>query len=129
MTRVQATFLALVAVQAAHSVEAYVGRLYEVFAPARFVSGLISQDLQRGFLVFNAILVAFGFWCFFWPIRRDWPSAIALMRLWIAIELVNGIGHPRFFNCGLSLLKTNERVSTVGDKIPFNDDGTRSVAS
>jgi hypothetical protein len=80
--------------QAAHSTEEYLGRLYEVFAPARFVSGLISHDLERGFLIFNALLVSFGFWCFLWPVRRGWSSAVPLAWLWVAIELLNGIGHP-----------------------------------
>ncbi len=60
MTRIQLTFLALIAVQAVHSFEEYRGRLYEVFAPARMVSGLISDDLDRGFLIGNVVLVAFG---------------------------------------------------------------------
>lgn len=88
------SFLALVGVQAAHSVEEYLGRLYDVFPPARFVSGLISQNLERGFVIFNVGLVAFGLWCFLWPVRRQWPSAVPLAWLWVAIELVNGIGHP-----------------------------------
>jgi hypothetical protein len=94
MTRIERTFLALVAVQAAHSVEEYVGRLYEVFPPARLVSGVFSQDLQRGFLIFNVALVAFGIWCFLWPLRRHWAVAPALAWFWVVIELVNGIGHP-----------------------------------
>jgi len=93
MTRIQATLLALVVAQAAHSIEECSGRLYEVFAPARFASGLISQDPRRGFLVINAALVAFGLWCVFWPIRRHWRSAAGLIWFWIAIELVNGVGH------------------------------------
>lgn len=94
MTRVEFSFLALVAAQAAHSVEEYVGRLYELFPPARFVSSLFSQDLQRGFLIFNGGLVAFGIWCFLWPLRRHWAAAPAVAWLWVGIELVNGIGHP-----------------------------------
>ena len=94
VTRFHATFLALVVTQATHSYEEYVGRLYEVFAPARLVSGLISRDLERGFLIFNTTLVLFGFWCFFWPVRRGWPAAVPLAWLWVAIELLNGIGHP-----------------------------------
>ena len=93
MTRFQVTFLALVLAQAAHSTEEYLGRLYEIFAPARFVSGLISQDLERGFLIFNASLVLFGLWCFLWPVRHQWPSAVPLAWLWVAIELGNGVGH------------------------------------
>lgn len=94
VTRFQATFLALIVAQAAHSVEEYLGRLYAVFAPARFVSGLISQDLERGFLICNIVLVLFGLWCFLWPVRRGWPAAVPLAWLWIGIELLNGIGHP-----------------------------------
>jgi Protein of unknown function with HXXEE motif len=94
MTRFQTAFLALVVAQAAHSTEEYLGRLYDVFAPARFVSGLISQDRELGFLIFNAALVLFGLWCFFWPVRRNWPVASSLAWLWIAIELLNGVGHP-----------------------------------
>jgi hypothetical protein len=87
-------FLALVIAQAAHSIEEYVFRLYEVFAPARFVSGLISTDLRTGFIVFNLAFVAFGFWCYAVPVRRALPAAIPLMWLFIVVEILNGIGHP-----------------------------------
>jgi hypothetical protein len=92
--RLKAAFLALVSVQALHSIEEYAFRLYDVFPPARMVSGMISGDLRRGFLIFNVALVAFGFWCWLFPIRREWPSAAAFAWVWVAIELVNGIGHP-----------------------------------
>ena len=94
MTRFQWSFLALVGTQAAHSVEEYRGRLYDVFPPAHFVSSLISPNLQRGFLIFNIALVMFGLWCFLWPVRRHWPSVTPLAWFWVVIELVNGIGHP-----------------------------------
>jgi hypothetical protein len=94
MTRFQITFLALVGCQAGHSVEEYMGQLYNVFPPARLVSGLVSQDLERGFIILNVALVGFGIWCLLWPVRLRWPVAVPLAWLWIAIELVNGIGHP-----------------------------------
>ena len=94
MTRFQLSFLALVATQGAHSVEEYLGHLYDVFPPARAVSGLISQDLERGFVIFNVALITFGLWCFIGPVRGQWPSAIPLVWLWVVIELINGIGHP-----------------------------------
>jgi hypothetical protein len=93
VTRFQATFLGLVAAQAAHSIEEYFGRIYEVFPPARFVSGLISQDLQLGFIVFNVALVAFGVWCWLSPVRRRSPLLVTVTRFWIVLELVNGMGH------------------------------------
>jgi hypothetical protein len=94
MTRLDASFIALVGVQAAHSVEEYLGRLYEVFPPARFVSGLVSQDLRRGFIIANIALLLFGLWCFFWPMRRRWRSALAIGWIWVIIELINGVVHP-----------------------------------
>jgi hypothetical protein len=77
MTRFQAAFGALILAQAAHSAEECAGRLWESFPPARLVSGLISSDLERGFIVANVFLVGFGLWC--------WA--------WVALELVNGLCH------------------------------------
>jgi hypothetical protein len=93
MIRSKTAFLALVAAQTAHSVEEYLGRLWEVFPPARFVTGLISEDRRFGFIVFNVALISFGIWCFFWPVLRRWSSAIAFMLFWVVIELINGMGH------------------------------------
>jgi hypothetical protein len=71
----QIVFLLLILAQGAHSVEEYVTRLYEVFAPARFVSSLFSNDLAVGFLIFNGALVAFGLWCWAVPVRSGWHAA------------------------------------------------------
>jgi hypothetical protein len=87
-------FGALILTQAAHSIEEYVGRLWETFPPARFLTALVSQDLERGFLVINVALVAFGVWCYVWPIRRGWPTAALLAWGWVTIEVINGMGHP-----------------------------------
>jgi hypothetical protein len=94
VTRFQATFVALVVAQAAHSIEEYFGHLYEVFPPARFVSGLISQDLRLGFIIFNVSLITFGVWCCLWPVRRRTPSLVVVTWFWVVIELINGVGHP-----------------------------------
>jgi hypothetical protein len=92
--RTKAAFAALVLAQTAHSIEEYVGRLWESFPPARFLTGLISSDRELGFIVINTALVAFGVWCLLWPVRREWPSAAALMWFWVVIETINGVGHP-----------------------------------
>ncbi|HXE90341.1 MAG TPA: HXXEE domain-containing protein [Terriglobales bacterium] len=94
MSRLQSAFGALVLTQAAHSAEEYVGRLWETFPPARFLSGLVSPDRELGFIVINVALIAFGVWCFFWPVRRRWPSATPLGWVWVAVEVMNGVGHP-----------------------------------
>ena len=86
-------FAALILVQAAHSVEECVGRLWESFPPAYFLSGLISEDRAWNFAAMNALLVAFGVWCFLWPVRREWPSAVHIGWFWVTIEIINGIAH------------------------------------
>ena len=92
-SRSQVAFLVLVLLQSGHSVEEYTTKLYEVFTPARFVSGLVSDDLSTGFLIVNAALVAFGIWCYLSPVRADWPSARGLAWFWVVLELGNGITH------------------------------------
>lgn len=94
MARFQVPFGALIAAQAAHSIEEYIGRLWESFAPAAFVSGLISADREIGFVVINCALVGFGVWCFLVPVRRGWSSAPAFAWFWVVIETINGVGHP-----------------------------------
>lgn len=92
--RTKVAFLALIVAQAMHSVEEYFSGLYEVFAPARFISGLISNDLSTGFVVFNVGLVLFGIWCYLARVRPSHTSARGWIGLWIIIEGGNGIGHP-----------------------------------
>ena len=67
-------------------------RLYDVFAPARFVSGLVSDDRAVGFALVNAGLVAFGLWCYFARVRSGHPAGRAFAWFWAALELANGIG-------------------------------------
>lgn len=94
MTRSQATFGALVLAQGAHSVEEYLGRLWETFPPAAFVTGLIASDRELGFLVINVALVTFGLWCLLVPVLHNWKASTGLMWFWIILESINGIGHP-----------------------------------
>src|SRR5215469_11132988 len=94
--RSQLVFLLLVLAQAAHSVEEYLTKLYAVFAPARFVSSLISNDLAFGFAIANTLLVAFGLWCWAIPVRSGWRSARGLAWFWIILELGNGLSHSFF---------------------------------
>jgi hypothetical protein len=93
MTRFQNAFGALILAQCAHSAEEYVGRLWESFPPARFVSGLLSEDLERGFLLANVSLLAFGLWCWLWPVRRAWRAALPLAWAWVTLEAINGTAH------------------------------------
>ena len=87
-------FAALIAVQAAHAIEEYVGRLWVTFPPAGLVSSLVSSNPRTGFIALNIALVGFGVWCAVWPVRRGWHSATLFICIWIAIEIVNGLVHP-----------------------------------
>lgn len=87
-------FAALITVQAFHSLEEYSFQLWESFPPARFLSSLISSDLEAGFLVINVSVVIAGVCCYVWPIRLGWPSANFILWFWVALELANGVGHP-----------------------------------
>jgi hypothetical protein len=89
----QFAFLALILAQAAHSIEEYVFRLYNVFPPARYISSLVSEDLAVGFVIVNAALVLFGLWCYIARVRVNHSSALAWMWLWVVIEFGNGVGH------------------------------------
>lgn len=94
MARLTVPFAALVAAQAAHSIEEYAGRLWETFPPAAFLTGLVSSDRELGFVVLNVALVAFGVWCLLWPVRKAWASAATFAWIWVVIETINGVGHP-----------------------------------
>jgi hypothetical protein len=94
MERSQAdVLLVLVLGQACHSVEEYVFRLWEVFAPARAVAQAVDADAALGFILSNSLLVGFGLWCWAVPVRREWKAASALMWGWGLLETANGFGH------------------------------------
>jgi Protein of unknown function with HXXEE motif len=91
--RVARAFLLLVLAQAAHSVEEYVFRLFEVLAPARLVSGLFGLDPATGFAIVNSGLVLFGFACWLGPAKRGGASGRAVAWGWAAVESANGLVH------------------------------------
>ncbi len=93
---IQRTFLLLVIFQALHSIEEYWFRLWEVLAPARFVSGLINDDLSLGFAVINSTIVAFGIWTYVVPVRNRHSYAAGLAWFWTILEFANGVGHLLF---------------------------------
>lgn len=90
--RISSTFMLLVLAQGLHSIEEYIGRLWEVFLPAQFVSGLVSDNLETGFLALNIGLFIFGLIC--WLVFNRFTSAF--IWFWIVLEMVNGISHIFF---------------------------------
>jgi hypothetical protein len=86
-------FLALVLSQAAHSIEEYSFRLYDVLAPARFVSGIVSRNPALSFAILNIAIVSIGLWCYAARIRGNRPSGRGWAWFWAAVEGANGTGH------------------------------------
>ena len=92
--KIKWVFLILVIVQGLHSIEEYVGKLWENFPPARVLCSLVSDNLVTGFLIINIGLFVFGLWCWLFPVRKNYSYAQFLIWFWIVLELINGIGHP-----------------------------------
>jgi len=81
-SRSRAAFGLLIVAQAAHSVEEYAFRLFDVFGPARFVSGLFSDNIARGFAVANIGIAFVGVWCYVARVRTPHPSERAYAWSW-----------------------------------------------
>ena len=86
-------FLILVLVQGLHSIEEYMGRLWDIFPPARILCSLVSSDLVTGFLMINIGLFVFGLWSWLFIARKDHDDTPFLVWFWIVLELINGMGH------------------------------------
>lgn len=92
--QIHIAYLLLVLAQAAHSIEEYIGRLWENFPPATYLCSLISDDLEKGFLIINFGLFVFGIGSWYFLVRKNHITAPIVIWFWIIIELINGVGHP-----------------------------------
>jgi hypothetical protein len=91
--RIGLAFLALVVLQAFHSVEEYAFKLYEVFPPMVYLYRDAPQLAQPAFIAFNIFLFVAGMICLFrwvWPGRR---GAVLVVWIWIAGEAFNATVH------------------------------------
>lgn len=84
----------LVLVQGLHAGEEWIGRLWEVFPPARFLTGLFSEDRESVFIIINTGFFLFGLWCWYSPVRKEKAPATGLIWFWTLIEMINGLAHP-----------------------------------
>jgi hypothetical protein len=92
--RNKTVFLILVLAQGLHSIEEYIGRLWEVFPPTKLIISLVSGNLENGFIIINVSLFIFGIWCYLVPVKREYSFSHGLVWFWIVLEMINGIGHP-----------------------------------
>jgi hypothetical protein len=89
---IQINFLLIAITQGIHSIEEYTGHLWVVFPPARFLSGLVSTDLRKGFIIINISL--FIVLVLVWLSTYSKTSSTkGLLWLWAIMETINGLGH------------------------------------
>ena len=86
------TFLLIALVQGLHSVEEFIGKLWDVYPPARYLCGLVSTNLKTGFIIINISL--------FIVLMLTWVGTFSkflsvrpFLWFWSFMELVNGVGH------------------------------------
>lgn len=87
-------FLILVLLQGLHSIEEYIGKLWEVFPTATTLTGLVSDNLETGFLIINIGLFIFGMLCWLFIVRKEHSFSKTVIWFWIVLEIINGVGHP-----------------------------------
>jgi uncharacterized protein with HXXEE motif len=87
---VRTNFLLITLAQGVHSIEEYMGKLWENFPPAKFISGLVSSDLKTGFIIIDISL--FVLLMSIWFASRYFSTG-AIMLFWSVMELINSIGH------------------------------------
>ena len=90
---IKRAFLFVAVFQFLHSVEEYVFELWEHLAPARFLSGLVSDDLPFGFAVINIAIVMLISFSYIVPVRNASPNARRVVWFWAMLETFNGAGH------------------------------------
>ena len=91
--RIRRLFTALVIIQAIHSAEEYVGRLWEVLPLAEYLTGLLADNHETGFLIGNISLFIIGLGCIVIVRLSEIKNASAFIWFWIILELFNGAGH------------------------------------
>jgi len=90
--RIRVTFLLIVLAQGLHSIEESFGKLWEVYPPATFLSGLVSTNLKTGFIIINVGLFIVLMLTWLTTFIKTY-STRGLLWLWIILELINGVGH------------------------------------
>ena len=88
------TFLILVLLQGLHSVEEYVGKLWDVFPPAKYLTNLFSENNETGFLIANVGIFILGISCWLLLYSKLESTISIIIWIFIVIEIINGIGHP-----------------------------------
>lgn len=89
---VRITFLFIAIVQGLHSIEEYVGKLWDVYPPATFICRLVSSNLETGFIIINISLFIVLMLIWLTTFSKSY-SIKGLLWFWSIMELINGVGH------------------------------------
>ena len=89
---IRITFLLIALVQGIHSIEEYIGKLWEVYPPATYICGLVSKDLKNGFIIINISLFVVLMLTWLATFSKNF-SVKSLLWFWTILELINGAGH------------------------------------
>jgi hypothetical protein len=92
-SRLRLTFLALIVMQAIHSVEEFIFGFYERFPPMKFVYQDAPNLAKPAFVVFNALLIFTGLFCFYHWVRPARKGAKLVVWVSITIESFNVMAH------------------------------------
>lgn len=87
-------FAALVACQAAHSIEETTFGLYNLLPYIYWADNVVAGGALGLFIIGNTAFVAFGVWCYLARVRPGAPGAAFFVWLWALIEIFNGVLHP-----------------------------------
>ncbi len=61
--KTKTTFLILILLQGLHSIEEYIGKLWDVFPPTKYLTSLFSENHRTGFLIANIGIFIIGIIC------------------------------------------------------------------
>jgi hypothetical protein len=91
--RIKTAFLLMILLQAIHSVEEYIFKLYEVFPPMLFAYRNSPELAQAAFITFNLVLFLFGLICFFYWVQPTRKGARVIVWAWIMIQIATFAAH------------------------------------
>ena len=90
--KIRVTFLLIALVQGLHSIEEYYGELWNVYPPATYICGLVSNNLENGFVIINISLFVVLMLIWLTTLSKN-SSTKPLIWFWAILELINGVGH------------------------------------
>ena len=92
-SQIKTAFLLMIIMQAIHSVEEFIFKLYDVFPPMQFIYRQAPSLAKPAFVAFNLLLILCGLVCFFYWVRPAREGAKGVIWVWVVIQLATVAGH------------------------------------